>query len=197
MILWIDWKPDNDRTFNCSRYCSSFHINCRGIRKVILIKCRLNISFWNRVLHCWHSNTQIPLSLMIRYKDSCPFFYLYQGQHFNSTSFSKESIFLFFSSVKFSFVKRFIMTLEQTSETKTDKSGAKVTTKRTVKTFFAKGAQETTTPWGVTLKPVPRKKIVEEIIKNDSKPNERPSPSRPLPKLNTSKVRGWFIDIYR
>ena len=134
----------------------------------------------------WWSGTKIPV-----------LFYLYQGQHFNSTSFSKESICLFFSSVKFSFVKRFIMTLEQTSETKTDKSGAKVTTKRTVKTFFAKGAQETTTPWGVTLKPVPRKKIVEEIIKNDSKPNERPSPSRPLPKLNTSKVRGWFIDIYR
>ena len=141
-----------------------------------------------------HSDPTIPDDQVQRFLS---FFYLYQGQHFNSTSFSKESIFLFFSSVKFSFVKRFIMTLEQTSETKTDKSGAKVTTKRTVKTFFAKGAQETTTPWGVTLKPVPRKKIVEEIIKNDSKPNERPSPSRPLPKLNTSKVRGWFIDIYR
>ena len=135
----------------------------------------------------WWSGTKIPVLFSIFIKDSILIRRL----------FPKRIFFLFFSSVKFSFVKRFIMTLEQTSETKTDKSGAKVTTKRTVKTFFAKGAQETTTPWGVTLKPVPRKKIVEEIIKNDSKPNERPSPSRPLPKLNTSKVRGWFIDIYR
>ena len=134
-----------------------------------------------------HSDPTIPDDQVQRFLS---FFIFIKDSILIRRLFPKRIFFLFFSSVKFSFVKRFIMTLEQTSETKTDKSGAKVTTKRTVKTFFAKGAQETTTPWGVTLKPVPRKKIVEEIIKNDSKPNERPSPSRPLPKLNTSKVRG-------
>ena len=80
------------------------------------------------------------------------------------------------------------MTLEQTSETKADKSGAKVTTKRTVKTFYAKGAQETSTPWGVTLKPVPRKKILEQTKKTDSKPNDKPPKVGAKP--NTSEVRG-------
>ena len=80
------------------------------------------------------------------------------------------------------------MTLEQSSsETKTDKSGAKVTTKRTVKTFFAKGAKETSTPWGVTLKPVPRKSVFEEIKKSEPKSND--PPPKPQIKANTSKVR--------
>ena len=80
------------------------------------------------------------------------------------------------------------MTLEQSSsETKTDKSGAKVTTKRTVKTFFAKGAKETFTPWGVTLKPVPRKSVIEEIKKTEEKSKDKPS--KPQIKPNTSKVR--------
>ena len=80
------------------------------------------------------------------------------------------------------------MTLEQSSsETKTDKSGAKVTTKRTVKTFFAKGAKETSTPWGVTLKPVPRKSVFEEIKKTESKSNDKPP--KPQTKPETSKVR--------
>ena len=80
------------------------------------------------------------------------------------------------------------MTLEQsTSETKTDKSGAKVTTKRTVKTYFAKGAKETSTPWGVTLKPVPRKSVFEEIKKTEPKSNAKPP--KPEIKSNTSKVR--------
>ena len=80
------------------------------------------------------------------------------------------------------------MTLEQSSsETKTDKSGAKVTTKRTVKTYFAKGAKETSTPWGVTLKPVPRKSVFEEIKKTEQKSNDKPH--KPQIKPNTSKVR--------
>ena len=79
------------------------------------------------------------------------------------------------------------MTLEQSSETKIDKSGAKVTTKRTVKTFFAKGAKETSTPWGVTLKPVPRKSVFEEIKKTEEKPKDKPP--KPQTKPNTSKVR--------
>ena len=80
------------------------------------------------------------------------------------------------------------MTLEQSSsETKTDKSGAKVTTKRTVKTFYAKGAKETSTPWGVTLKPVPRKSVFEEIKKTEPKSNDKPP--KPQTKPTTSKVR--------
>lgn len=79
------------------------------------------------------------------------------------------------------------MTLDQTSETKTDKSGAKVTTKRTVQTFYAKGAQQTSTPWGVTLKPVPRKKIIEQTKKTDSQQNDKPPKAEA--KANRPKVR--------
>ena len=53
------------------------------------------------------------------------------------------------------------MTLEQTTSEKSDLKGSRITTKRTIKTFIPKGAQEKTTPWGVTLKPVPRKSTVE------------------------------------
>ena len=55
------------------------------------------------------------------------------------------------------------MTLEQSSKSEiTAKSGSKISTKRTVKTFIPKSTV-TSTPWGVSLKPVPRKKVVEEI----------------------------------
>lgn len=54
------------------------------------------------------------------------------------------------------------------SETvETQSSGAKIIKKRTIKTLAPRG-HEKTTPWGVTLKPVPRKSISEEIIKTDS-----------------------------
>ena len=53
------------------------------------------------------------------------------------------------------------MTLEQTTSEKSDLNGSRITTKRTIRTFIPKGAQEKNTPWGVTLKPVPRKSIVE------------------------------------
>ena len=78
------------------------------------------------------------------------------------------------------------MTLEQSSETKTGSTGTeKVTTKRTVRSFYAKGAKETTTPWGVTLKPVPRKKVVEETTKkSDIKPTALPPKHQP----DSSKV---------
>ena len=55
----------------------------------------------------------------------------------------------------------------ESEEVKTQRSGAKIFTKRTVKTFAPRG-QEKSTPWGVTLKPVPRKSISEEITKIDS-----------------------------
>ena len=53
------------------------------------------------------------------------------------------------------------MTLEQSTSEKSDLKGSRITTQRTIRTFIPKGAQEKASPWGVTLKPVPRKSVVE------------------------------------
>ena len=75
------------------------------------------------------------------------------------------------------------MTLEQSSVSEiTDKSGSKITTKRTVKTLPPKGSYEKNTPWGVTLKPVPRKSILEETLKSGSEKLPLKSPKSALPK---------------
>ena len=75
------------------------------------------------------------------------------------------------------------MTLEQSSVSEiTDKSGTKITTKRTVKTFLPKGSYEKNTPWGVTLKPVPRKSVIEETLKSGSEKQLLKSSKSSLPK---------------
>ena len=89
------------------------------------------------------------------------------------------------------------MTLEKSSksEMNDDKSGTKITTKRTVKTFLPRGSQSTSTPWGVTLKPVPRKSVTEEIEvkkseKNVSKTETKATPPKPESKRpKTNKVK--------
>ena len=61
------------------------------------------------------------------------------------------------------------MTLEQSTSEKTDLSGSRITTKRTIRTYIPKGAQEKSTPWGVTLKPVARKSIAESSMIDSEK----------------------------
>ena len=60
------------------------------------------------------------------------------------------------------------MTLEQSTSESSDKKESRITTTRTIRTFLPKGVQEKSTPWGVTLKPVPRKSIVDDSSKLDS-----------------------------
>ena len=81
------------------------------------------------------------------------------------------------------------MTLEQSSKSEiTAKSGSKISTKRTVKTFIPKSTV-TSTPWGVSLKPVPRKKVVEEITKTESKTVNPTSAKTYIPPKPESKVK--------
>ena len=98
------------------------------------------------------------------------------------------------------------MTLEQSSTTSssetTDKNGTKITTKRTVKTYIPRGSLEKNTPWGVTLKPVPRKSVIEEKNKSESGTDKHKSQKKPsLPKVEpktksrkSSKVRINFVE---
>ena len=98
------------------------------------------------------------------------------------------------------------MTLEQSSTTSssetTDKNGTKITTKRTVKTYIPRGSLEKNTPWGVTLKPVPRKSVIEEKNKSESGTDKHKSQKKPsLPKVEpktkskkSSKVRINFAE---
>ena len=81
------------------------------------------------------------------------------------------------------------MTLEQSSKSEiTDKSGSKITTKRTVKTFIPKSTV-VSTPWGVKLKPVPRKSVVEEITKTDSEKANPTSAKTYIPPKPESKIK--------
>lgn len=90
------------------------------------------------------------------------------------------------------------MTLEQSSKSEiTDKSGSKITTKRTVKTFIPRSSV-TSTPWGVSLKPVPRKSIVEEITKTENDRIKPKNSKHALPKSDiklksNSKVRSTIL----
>ena len=55
----------------------------------------------------------------------------------------------------------------ESEEVQTQSSGAKVIKKRIVKTLAPRG-HEKNTPWGVTLKPVPRKTVSVETEKTES-----------------------------
>ena len=91
------------------------------------------------------------------------------------------------------------MTLEKSSKSEmTDKSGTKITTKRTVRTSFTRGSQNTSTPWGVTLKPVPRKSVTEETkIKkseeNSTKSEPKVTPPKPESKRPKSQSKVKYI----
>ena len=74
------------------------------------------------------------------------------------------------------------MTLEQTTSEKSDLRGSRITTKRTIRTFIPKGAQEKNTPWGVTLKPVPRKSIAESSNIDSETKTKSTSQKSALPK---------------
>ena len=91
------------------------------------------------------------------------------------------------------------MTLEQSTSEKSDLKGSRITTQRTIRTFIPKGAQEKATPWGVTLKPVPRKTVVESskidsetktktVSDNAVTKSALPKP-KAKPKINPLKVR--------
>ena len=74
------------------------------------------------------------------------------------------------------------MTLEQTTSEKSDLRGSRITTKRIIRTFIPKGAQEKNTPWGVTLKPVPRKSIAESSNIDSETKTKSTSQKSALPK---------------
>ena len=72
----------------------------------------------------------------------------------------------------------------ESEEVKTQSSGAKVIKKRIVKTLAPRG-HEKSTPWGVTLKPVPRKAVSEETVKTETEKKKVPkieSPKGSLPE---------------
>ena len=83
------------------------------------------------------------------------------------------------------------MTLESKSEI-VDKSGGKITTtKRSVRTYIPRGSQNTSTPWGVTLKPVPRKTVTEEVAAVEkSKGKSNPPSTNTKADLNKPKSVG-------
>ena len=85
------------------------------------------------------------------------------------------------------------MTLEQSTSEKSDLKGPRITSQRTIRTFIPKGAQEKSSPWGVTLKPVPRKAVVESSkIDSETKTktvSEKAVTKSALPKPTTkSKI---------
>lgn len=92
------------------------------------------------------------------------------------------------------------MTLEKSSMSEiNEKEGIKITKKRTVKTFIPRGSQSTSTPWGVTLKPVPRKSVTEETVvkkseKNVSKTETKATP--PKPESKRPKVHNKVKDMF-
>ena len=100
------------------------------------------------------------------------------------------------------------MTLEQSSCSEIiDKSGSKITTKRTIKTYVPQ-TKATGAPWGVSLKPVPRKSIVEETTKSNNVkinskqkvksvlPSPKPKHRFEKPQMKVRKRKMWSIIIY-
>ena len=72
-------------------------------------------------------------------------------------------------------------------EVKMEVSGAKILTKKTVRTLAPKG-HEKATPWGVTLKPVPRRTVSEETTKIEKSKSSKAEETKNLTKLESSKT---------